>query len=92
MECSNFGIYSEDMLNYCINDVKLNFKLYEKLKKKMKDSGVQDAVRLEHSMQLICSDMRFTGVRFNRKDAKSLEEKLSLKRVGFEDKLKVVEC
>ena len=88
MECSNFGIYSEDMLNYCINDVKLNFKLYEKLKKKMKDSGVQDAVRLEHSMQLICSDMRFTGVRFNRKDAKALEEKLSLKRVGFEDKLK----
>lgn len=88
MECSNFALYSEDMLKYCINDVKLNFKLYEKLKNKVKDSSLHDAVRLEHSMQLICSDMRFTGVRFNKKDAKALEEKLSLKRVGFEDKLK----
>lgn len=86
-ESPNFAEFSEEMLKYCINDVKLNFKLWEKLKEGSKDGKLKRAIKLEHTMQNICSDMRHVGVNFNHKKASELEQRLYLERSGYEDVL-----
>ena len=83
----NFAMFSEEMLSYCINDVKLNFKLFDKLRLESKRGKLKGAIDLEHSMQNLCSDMRYTGVNFDYEKAVKLDQTLSLKRLGHEDKL-----
>lgn len=83
----NFGVFSEEMLSYCITDVKLNFKLFDKFRLESKERKLKQSIDLEHSMQNLCSDMRFVGVNFNREKAVKLDQTLSLKRLGHEDTL-----
>ena len=67
-----------------VNEIK-EINLLDKLKEGSKDGKLKGAIKLEHTMQNICSDMRHVGVNFNHKKASELEQRLYLERSGYED-------
>ena len=74
----DFTAYSREMLEYCINDVHLNHKVYLELKKILdRNKGVFDeALRVEHQMAYICRDMRENGFRYDYEEAQKIEQEL----------------
>lgn len=76
-EFSDWSSYSDLMLEYCINDVELNYKVYLYLKKKILDRDTfKEAVRLEHHSAFVCYDMHQTGFPFNYEEAKKMHKEL----------------
>jgi DNA polymerase-1 len=74
-----WDFYTEEMLHYCINDVKLNHKVYEALKVESKGFTAQ-SVRLEHEVAKIINEQRVNGFVIDQNLAMNLvamfEEKL----------------
>lgn len=72
--------YNPEMLEYCINDVKLNLKVYNALKVESKGFTAQ-AVRLEHEVAKIINQQKQNGFVIDQKLAMALvaqfEEKLA---------------
>jgi DNA polymerase-1 len=60
-----FDTYTELMLEYCINDVELNYKLYEFLNKKLKPDVFGKAIEVEHNVQRILNDTKRDGFPFD---------------------------
>ena len=80
IEFSEFENYSDEMLTYCENDVILNYKVYNHLKKESKGFS-RDSVELEHKVMKILCDQREHGFMLDEKKASLLvallEEKLN---------------
>ena len=53
--------YTPEMLEYCINDVELNLKVYELLKSKESKGFSGDSVKIEHSVAAIINQQRTNG-------------------------------
>ena len=53
--------YTPEMLEYCINDVKLNLKVYEVLKNKESKGFSGQSVKLEHLVASIINQQRVNG-------------------------------
>ena len=68
--------YSEDMLKYCITDVKLNKKLYEHLKKESAGFS-KESINIEHDVTNILTIQKENGFLFDMKEATLLTSKLS---------------
>ena len=84
-EESDFSVFSEDMLQYCQQDVWLNTCLYKKFEN-IKYS--QDAVKLEHRIQEILFAQQEHGFPFNEKAAQKLFSKLNDERCRIATDLK----
>jgi|TARA_R100000479_G_scaffold141944_1_gene77677 DNA polymerase I-like protein with 3'-5' exonuclease and polymerase domains len=75
--------YTEDMLHYCENDVKLNYKVYNALKFESKGFSARSVI-LEHEVAKIINDQRNNGF--------LLDQELVMKLVAlFEEKLEDIE-
>ena len=70
--------YSPEMLQYCINDVQLNEKVYSRLKSESRGFTGQ-AVQLEHSVAKIIDQQRRTGFLLNQKKCMLLVAELQEK-------------
>ena len=60
IEFNEYDEYSEEMMQYCANDVKLNFKVYEALKRESK-GFTSESVNLERDTYKIITDQRAYG-------------------------------
>lgn len=76
---SDFSKFSVEMLDYCIQDTLVTLKVYEELKKYIDSPLWKQALRLEHDVSIICTQMHNNGFHFNLDAAKELHTKISLR-------------
>lgn len=61
--------YSEEMLEYCVQDVNVTEAIYNYYKKSIYDPKWKEAMSLEHSMATSCYDMSSVGFKFDTSSA-----------------------
>jgi DNA polymerase-1 len=84
--------YNQEMLTYCIQDVTLNTKVYERLSK---EASIQikarplfkQALNLEHDFAVINAEITQKGWKFNMGKAKVLKRELTWRLHAIEDEL-----
>ena len=84
--------YNQEMLTYCIQDVTLNTKVYERLSR---EASIQikarpqfkQALNLEHDFAIVNAEITAKGWLFNMPKAKELKENLTWKLHAIEDEL-----
>lgn len=66
-EFNKFDEFSDEMLEYCINDVELNVKVYEYLmqKNRLGKPGWETAINVEHDIAFICKSMQDDGFTYD---------------------------
>ena len=84
---TNFEELSEEMVEYCENDVELNYKLYCKL---LDAKFPEDSIQLEHDIHTICLQQTKNGFPFDVEGASKLYAKLAEKRDRLQTELKKV--
>lgn len=82
----DFSEYSKEMLEYCIQDVKLNKKLYRHLQQHVKGFS-QESLNLEHGVFKIICKQREDGFYFNMERAMTLLGKLTQRKKEVEDEV-----
>ncbi len=87
-----FDECSKEMLEYCIQDVTLNTKVYKRLAKEASiqikaDPLFKQALQLEHDFAAINAEISQKGWSFNMKAAKKLQRDLSWRMQAIEDEL-----
>ena len=80
-----WDVYTDEMLSYCKQDVKLTRDLFNLIQRTESSS---QAIDLEHEIHRICLYQTRCGIPFNDKEAQSLYAKLSTQRHHLEEKLK----
>jgi DNA polymerase I-like protein with 3'-5' exonuclease and polymerase domains len=78
MPAPEFEEYSSEMLNYCVQDVKLNEYVYHRL---LKDSALfsKNSIDLEHKVAAIIQQQRDNGFAFDDKAAMTLLANLQIR-------------
>lgn len=76
---SDFSCYSQQMLDYCINDVLVTEKLYALLANYIRSPQWKSALRLEHDIAWLCNDLSDNGFSFDIERARSLHLAISHK-------------
>lgn len=79
--------WSQEMEDYCVQDVVVLEKLYNKL---MEHQYSQQAIELEHRVAFIIAKMERNGFKFNQEKAYKLLEELVAKRVVLEEQAQQV--
>jgi len=78
-EFDDFSKFSEEMLDYCIQDVKLTLRVYEYLMSEFRTKGLpklSDYLKAEHFVAKWCADANLKGWPFDIKAAQELSLKL----------------
>jgi len=65
-EFDEFDSYTPEMLEYCKNDVLLNYKVYEALRKESRGFSI-DSINLEHKVSKLLRDQEDTGFLFDQR-------------------------
>ena len=86
-EFDEFEEFTQDMLEYCENDVELNYKLYCKL---LDADFSEESIQLEHEIHTICLKQTDNGFQFDVEKATKLYAKLAEKRDILQKELKDV--
>jgi len=76
--------YTPEMLEYCVQDVALNVKLYELIKQK---NYPEEPMQLEHEMNRLLIKQQQTGFPFDVDKAQQLYTKLSARKQEIETEL-----
>ncbi len=79
--------YNQEMLEYCIQDVKVTFSLYNLL---LKQNLNKDAIALEYEVAQITHQQQVNGWEFNTKDAITLQAGLKSEMFKAEDAVREV--
>lgn len=83
-----FDEYSEEMQQYCINDVEVLEKVYQELEKERTDYGFsQECIILEHEVASIVSRQVSRGFRIDLQKCKELVERLRTRMENLEKQL-----
>lgn len=69
---SNFSSFSQEMVDYCINDTLVTEKLYAELSNYLRSSQWKHSLRLEHDIAWLCHDLNRDGFYFDIDGAKAL--------------------
>lgn len=77
--------WSQEMEDYCVQDVKVTYKLYKHLMKKNPDPRM---LKLEHDFALFLRIQEFNGFPFDEEKALNLCSELSVRRVELEEELR----
>ena len=83
----DFQELSQEMIDYCINDVELTNILWKNLRRKLPP---EKSVRLEHNIANICYQQEKNGFAFNEEQAIELYSRLSRRRDELSEQLKEV--
>jgi len=84
---SDFSAYSQQMLDYCINDVLVTEKLYALLEPYVSSSQWSRSLRLEHDTAFLCHDLHTNGFSFDLERAVSLHHSITSRLGALEDDL-----
>ncbi len=82
-----FETFSDDMMKYCTQDVKVNTKLYHKLLSLELDESVLD---LEFEARRICNEQQDFGFKFDIEAAHKLKDELESKQEELQDEIKSI--
>jgi len=74
---SDFSAFSQQMLDYCINDVLVTEKLYALLRPYISSDQWKRSLRLEHDIAFLCNDLSHNGFGFDLDRAVSLHLAIS---------------
>lgn len=66
------GGWTQEMEDYCINDVEVTIKVYNKFKPVLTDKSWWKALRVEHDIQWLCWQMHVDGFAFDEDTAEEL--------------------
>lgn len=69
---TDFSKLSDEMIEYCIQDVVVTVKIYRHFKKVIQDPDWQESLRCEHDIQMLCEDMTANGFYFDEDQAEEL--------------------
>lgn len=69
--------YSPELEERCIIDTRISVKIYNKYLEYIDNPLHQDAIKLEHTFQLLCNDFTNKGFHFNTTKANKLLDKVS---------------
>lgn len=69
---NDFSKLSQEMIDYCIQDVVVTIKIYQKFKNIIHDPDWQESLRCEHDIQMLCEQMTVNGFYFNKAKAEEL--------------------
>ena len=84
-----FEVLTQEMIDYCHQDVEVTVKLYKKFKKVIADPEWQDAIRCEHDIQILCEEMTAHGFSFDDAKAETLLDEVELRMFELEDGFQV---
>ena len=57
---------------YCIRDVEITYKVYQKYYRYLKDTLHKDSIELEHKFQVICNELSTNGFKYNVRKSQEL--------------------
>ena len=80
----DWSSWSQEMEDYCVQDVKVTYNLYKHLMKKSPDERM---LKLEHEFAIHIREQEFNGFPFDKEAAMSLVSTLAVRRVELEEKL-----
>lgn len=80
----DFSKYSKLMEDYCIRDVDICHRIYNKYRRYIDKPEHRDSIALEHEFQLVVNQLHTNGFAFNVKKAEGLLEKVT-KELGVLD-------
>lgn len=80
--------FSEDMVVRCLQDCRINLRVYEHLSSFIHSPLWAEALRTEHDIQLVCNEIHRNGFHFDILKAKSLYQKLEDKLSTLDNQLK----
>lgn len=82
-----FDKYSDEMLDYCVQDVLVTEKLYAELSSYICSSQWQRSLRLEHDIAWLCNDLHDGGFSFDSDTAQALLVSVQLRLGELGDRL-----
>jgi DNA polymerase I len=80
----DFANYSQEMVDYCQQDVKVTVKLYRKFESIINDLSWQVALRCEHDIQILCEQMTTNGFKFDLAEAVDMLAEIELSMADLE--------
>jgi DNA polymerase-1 len=84
----DFSNLSQEMIEYCHQDVTVTAILYRRFKKEIEAPEWQKALRCEHDIQILCEQMTDNGFYFNKTKAQELLDdvlmRMSKLEAGFQ--------
>jgi DNA polymerase-1 len=72
IDFSDWSCLSQEMIDYCIRDVEINFRLYQDQLPYISSDIWASALRTEHDIILVCNDMHDNGFAFDTASAETL--------------------
>jgi DNA polymerase I len=84
-----FEALTQEMIDYCIQDTLVTAKLFKKLLPFIKDPKNKAALRVEHDMQMICSDMSANGFYFDADGGRARLDQIHRQMKALEDEFQV---
>jgi DNA polymerase-1 len=82
-EHTDFSVYSNAMLDYCIQDVLVTEKLYALISPYLSSPSYREPLRTEHDISVLCNDLHDNGFYFDMGGAKDLHLGISAKLSGL---------
>lgn len=85
-EFNDFSKFTDEMLTYCFQDVKLTLKVYKSLSAKLKRLGFSEqCVKLEHDVVPIIAQQQENGFEFDILGARDLRDQLRRDQLKLEE-------
>lgn len=74
---SDWSKYSQEMEGYCVRDVDICHRIYNKYNRYIANASHHPSINLEHAFQLVVNNLHDNGFNFNHTKAGSLLEKVT---------------
>ncbi len=89
-ENTQWDVLTDEMIEYCKNDVELNTKLYRYLERIIARNGkaFRQALALEHRIQILCLEMSRNGYKFDLDGLEALDRELANDISKLDEKIK----